>query len=96
MIKNIEVTERQIEDLATQIITDKQTLFVYKNDLLDFEFNRDDVIEETLNEDFTTEVLRGVLDFRIDLRASYELSLIENLMGRVKGWLNDGYTMEVK
>lgn len=96
MIKNIEVTERQTEDLATQIITDKQTLFVYKNDLLDFEFNRDDVIEETLNEDFTTEVLRGVLDFRIDLRASYELSLIEHLMERVKGWLNDGYTMEVK
>ena len=96
MIKKIEVAERQIEELATQIITDKQTLFVYKNDLLEFEFNRDDVLEETLSEDFTMEVLRGVLDFRIDLRASYELSLIEKLMERVKGWLNDGYTMEVK
>ena len=96
MIKNIEVTERQIEELATQIITDKQTLFVYKNDLLDFEFNRDDALEETLNEYFTMEVLRGVLDFRIDLRASYELSLIEKLMERVEGWLNAGYTIEVK
>lgn len=96
MIKNIKVTERQLEELATQIITDKQTLFVYKNDLLEFEFNRDDVLEETLSEDFTMEVLRGVLDFRIDLRASYELSLIEKLMERVEGWLNDGYTMEVK
>lgn len=96
MIKHIEVIERQIEELATQIITEKQTLLVYKKDLLEFEFNRDDVIEETLSEDFTMEYIRGGLDYRVDVRKYYELSLIEHLMGRVKGWLNDGYTMEVK
>lgn len=96
MIKKIEVTESQVEELATQIITDKQTLFVYKDDSTGFEFNRDDVIEETLNEDFTMEYIRGGLDYRVDVRKYYELSLIEHLMERVKSWLNDGYTMEVK
>ena len=92
--------EQQINYLATYVITDKRvSIKVIKNHLgvpsTVCEFNRNDAIEETLNEEYTQEVLRSILDYKIDNRASYEADLIEYTKNRINDWHNDGYTLEI-
>jgi len=100
ILKVQQVTEEQIESLANQVICDGAILMVIKNHLgvpaKVCEFVRNDAIGETIHEDFATEVLRGVMDYRIDIRASYEASLIDHTIERINDWLNDGYQLEVK
>jgi len=100
ILKVQQVTEEQIESLANQIVCDGETLMVIKNHLgvpsTVCEFVRNDAIGETIHEDFATEVLRGVMAHKIDIRASYEASLIDYTIERINNWLNDGYQLEVK
>lgn len=95
-----QVTQEQIESLANQIICDGAVLVVTKSNLnipvKVCEFVLNDAIEETLDRDFAQEVLRGVMAHRIDIRASYEASLIDYTVERINEWLSLGYKLEVK
>jgi hypothetical protein len=95
-----QVTQEQIESLANEIICDGATLMVIKNHLgvpsTVCEFILNDAIEETIHKDYATEVLRGVMAHKIDIRASYEASLIDYTIDRINDWLNDSYQLEVK
>jgi hypothetical protein len=100
ILKVQQVTEGQIESLANQVICDGATLMVIKNHLgvpsTVCEFVRNDAIGETIHKDYASEVLLGVMDYRIDIRSSYEASLIDYTIERINHWLNDGYQLEVK
>lgn len=95
-----QVTQEQIESLANQIICDGAVLVVTKSNLnipvKVCEFVLNDAIEETIHEDYATEVLRGVMAHRVDIRASYEASLIDYTVERINEWLSLGYKLEVK
>jgi len=94
-----QVTQEQIESLANEIICDGATLMVIKNNLgvpsTVCEFILNDAIEETIHEDYSTEVLRGVMAHKIDIRASYEASLIDYTVERINDWLKLGFQLEV-
>lgn len=93
-IRKIEVSEQQIEGLAVQVISDGAVLRVSKDDSHLFEFALNDAIEETLDRDFATEVLRGVLKCQGNLRESYESDLIDYAAEMIKCWLTYGYKIE--
>lgn len=92
------MNNEKIEFLATQVINDKYTLSISKQDSSPFEFNSNDAIEETLDRDWAQEMARDVLKFRDakEVREQYANNLIEYTGDMIEYWLNNGYEIFIK
>lgn len=92
--------KQQIESLASEVVCGGASVIVRKEHLgvisTICEFNLNDAIEETSHEHYAQEVLRGFASGKTLCLKAYQSDLIEYTSERIRGWIGDNYTIEVK